>query len=111
MLERRRFSVAGPSSVNGTIASSTVTEAIVSSLGLRVADADPDLARLELDAADVERVGGRRVRPIRSTSDAPPETNAPTTSASSRIGASAQSRQASPERLDAPGLHQSTTSK
>ena len=45
VLERSRPSSRGPSSVNGTIASSTVTEAIVSSLALRVRHADPDLAR------------------------------------------------------------------
>ena len=32
-------------------------------VGLRVADGDPDLAGVELDAAHVERVGRRRVAP------------------------------------------------
>ena len=60
VLERSRPSVAGPSSVNGTIASSTVTEAIVRSsrCGLRTRTRISPGAKL--DAADVELVGRRR---------------------------------------------------
>ena len=63
-------------------------------VALRVRDPDADLARLELDAADVElrrRAAGSCRSDRRATE--PVVTKSPTTSASSRIGPSAQSRQ------------------
>ena len=63
MLERSRLTSFGPSTVNGTIASSTVTEAIV------IGSACGFVTRIlispgsELDPADVEDVGRRRVAP------------------------------------------------
>ncbi len=62
VLDRRRPSVESPSTVNGTIASSTVTDAIVRSSCCGIRDAHADLAGLELDPADVELVRLRRVR-------------------------------------------------
>ena len=62
MLERSRPSVVGAVDVKGTIASSTVTEAIVRSSGCGFVTRTLDLAGLELDAADVELVRRRRVR-------------------------------------------------
>ena len=116
VLERSRFSVAGPSSVKGTIASSTVTEAIVSSSGcglrtrMRISPG-PNSTRWMSNTS-----GGGGFVPIRSTSDDPPETNAPTTSARSRIGARGHRRQPSPDRVRCARLHvsdrsPSTTSK
>ena len=59
VLERSRPSVAGPSMLCATIASSTVTRGDRQVLPLRVRNADPDLPRLELDPPDVEPVGRR----------------------------------------------------
>ena len=105
VLERRRFSVAGPSSVNGTIASSTVTDAIVSSsgCGLRTRIRISPGLNSTRPMSNASAAGG--FWPIRSTSESPRETKAATTSASSTIGASAHSRHASPERGVGAGLH------
>ncbi len=61
MADRSRSSVFDPSTPNGTIASSTVTDAMVRSSVCGLVTLDPDLARLELDAPDVEEVRLRRV--------------------------------------------------
>ena len=63
MLDLSRPSVAGPSRVNGTIASSTVTDAMVRSSGCGFRTSDADLAGGQLDAADLELVRRRRVAP------------------------------------------------
>ena len=113
VLERSRPSVAGPSSVNGTIASSTVTER------------DRQLARAAGCARGSRispgrtRRGARRTRrpaagccPTGRRASRRARRRASTTSASSTIGTSAHSRQASPAASSAPRLHQlSTTSK
>ena len=96
VLERSRSSVAGPSSVNGTIASSTVTDAIVRSsrcgfrTWMRISPSRNSTRRMSNSSAG----GGEP--PSRSTTRSPCETTNATASASSTIGTSAQSRQPRP---------------
>ena len=109
VLERRRPSVAGPVQVNGTMASSTVTDATVRSSrcgfvtlmrispGLNSTRRTSNLIRRRRVAA--EQIGDRVA--------ATPRTPTTTTMRSSS-GPSAQSRQrAPPGRVSAPRLHQS----
>ena len=113
VLERSRPSVVGPSSVYGTIASSTLTFAIVRSsrcgfrTTMRISPGENSTRRMSNSSA-----GGGFV-PTRSTSDEPAVTTTPTTSASSRTGTTAQRRQLTRPRSGVAecGLHQSTTSK
>ena len=114
MLERSRPSFAGPSSVYGTIASSTVTDAIVRSsvcgfvTRIRISPGWNSTRRTSNSSA------GGGFSPSRPTSEEPLATNTPTTTASSsdRDDGSAASRQAEPGRAVArPGLHQSVTLK
>ena len=93
VLERRRPSVVGPSTVYRTIASSTFTLAIVRSSGcglrtvIRISPGENSTRRMSNSSA-----GGGFV-PTRSASDEPLDTTAPTASASRSTGTTAQIRQ------------------
>ena len=112
MLERSRPSVCGPSSSNGTIASSTVTEAIVRSsccgfvTRTRISPGSNSTRRTSNSS------GCGALAPIRLTSDEPDATKAPTATASSTTGRSAQRRQPGITAAGrSPGLHHSITLK
>ena len=104
--------VRGPSSRNGMIASSTVTEAIViaSRCGfvtrMRISPGWNSTRRMSNSSA------GGGFWPIRSKSESPHETNGADDDARRSTGTSAQSRQRdAPPACGRPRLHQSSTSK
>src|SRR5688572_30830687 len=112
VLERSRPSVVAPSTVNGTIASSTLTLAIVRSSGcgfrtvIRISPGENSTRRMSNSSA-----GGGFV-PTSSASDDPLFTTRPTASASNSTGTTAQTRQSSPRSGAADcASTQSTTSK
>ena len=93
VLERSRPSVCGPSTSNGTIASSTVTEAIVRSSCCGFVTRTLISPGLNSTRRTSNSSGCGGFAPIRPTSDEPDATKAPTTTASSTTGTSAQRRQ------------------
>ncbi len=107
VLERRRPRVVGPSTVYGTIASSTLTFAIVNSSGcgfrtrIRISPGVNVTRRMSNSSA------GGGLRPTMSASHEPPVETAPTMIARSSTGTIAHRRQ--PRRLPAGAVPASTS--
>ena len=101
MLERSRPSVCGPSSSNGTIASSTVSEAIVRSSCCGFVTRTLISPGSNSTRRTSNSSGWGALAPIRLTSDEPDATKAPTATASSTTGSSAQRRHEIPPRAAA----------
>ena len=111
VLERSRPSVCGPSTSNGNDRVVDRDRGDREVVLLRVRDADLDLARLELDPADVEQVGLRRVRADQADERRAGRDEGPD---DGREQHHRDERPEAPARLDPPrrpSLHQSTTSK
>ena len=111
-VERSRPTVRGPSRVNGTIASSTVTDAIVMSSGwglrtsTRISPGWNSTRRTSSSSA------GGGLAPISEVSELPDDTNAAAAATSSTIGTSASSRAGQPRgrrRAGSPWSRQSST--
>jgi hypothetical protein len=92
VLERSRLSVAGPSMRKGTIASSTVTVAMVSFWRCGLVTRIWISPGLNSTRRMSNWSSGGGARPTRSRSEAPVEAKSATTPTSRRIGRSAHSR-------------------
>jgi hypothetical protein len=92
VLERSRESVRSPSTVNGTIASSTVTDAIVRSSACGFVTRISISPGWNSTRRTSNSSAGGAEAPSRSTTDEPVVTNSPTTIARSSTGTSAARR-------------------